>query len=100
MNTVTRTQTLPQRSILAGVAAAAALSLAAFVPAASSSRAPGASLGAYGSANAVEQRLLSHLAGDLGAFGSANAVEHRLLSHLATNLGVGSANVAEHLLSR
>ena len=38
------------------------------------------SRGAYGSANAVEHRLLSRLEPSLGAFGSANAVEHRLLS--------------------
>jgi hypothetical protein len=40
----------------------------------------GPSLGAHGSADAVEHQLLSRPGPSLGAYGSANAVEHRLIS--------------------
>jgi hypothetical protein len=97
MHTVTTIQTRSPRGLWLGVAAAAALSVAAFVPAANATQPyAGASLGINGSANAVEHRLLSHLSADLGAYGSANAVEHRLLSSLIADLGVGgSANAVE-----
>ena len=42
----------------------------------------GPSLGVYGSANAVEHRLLRGLGPSFGLYGSSNAVEHRLISHL------------------
>ena len=99
MNTI---QSLSLRSLCTGAVGVAALSLAAFTPVVNASHHPyaGASLGVFGSANAVEHRLLSHLGADLGNDGSANAVEHRLLSHLGADLGNdGSANAEEHALA-
>lgn len=62
-------------------AAAIALSLLAQTSAANASGVySGPSLGANGSANAVEHRLLSRLGASQGGYGSANAVEHRLQS--------------------
>jgi ammonia channel protein AmtB len=72
-------QSISRRSLRIGVVAAVVAAVAAFAPAAGASHPySGVSLGAYGSANAVEHRLLSHR--DLGVDDSVNSVEHRLLS--------------------
>ncbi|HEY8754513.1 MAG TPA: hypothetical protein VIM40_12810 [Arthrobacter sp.] len=76
MNTI---QSLSLRSLWTGAVGVAVLSLAAFTPAVNASHPySGVSLGVFGSANAVEHRLLSHLGADLGFDGSANVEEHGL----------------------
>jgi hypothetical protein len=95
MHTVNTTQGLSPRARRLAVLAAAALSVAACMPASSGHTSPGGSLGVASGASALEHRLLSYLDADFARAGSANAVEHRWLSHLGA---AGSANAVEHRL--